>query len=1218
MKKVIHLTIVLLFCITATAQEFGCGHDRIVQLQRENNKNYDDELKRLNEAVKNYIDANYNKPQPPPTNTLYTIPVVFHIVHPSGDAYGTGANISYNQILSQLNAINAAYQRNYPAYNGQQHAAYAQNTNIRFCLARTAMPANVSFYNGPSGTEWGVMRYADNNLTNHQMTIAGANALLGLTHPSPSYFPFANYLNIWVVTSMGNGPGTVMGYAPTPLMNGYPLDGVVMRSDVVGDNSTGSTFNLGYNLQQGKVLCHEIGHYLNLYHIFQGGCAGANPAGSLTDACDLNGDFICDIEPCTTQNYNCLLGTPNTCTANYNTGTTTLDMLEDYMSYADDDCMNTFTADQCQRMWTTLNQMRFNLWQNANLSATGVIGNGGCLSAFLMKQISKSTNNICAGVSFTLSNPLGGNSATSWSWTTAGAIPASGNSNSLVVNYPSPGSYWAILAVSDGTTTLYDSLAIPVSNCSLDSSKLDRSHWYFGNYAEINFATTPASAGNSAWTYSTMYQGFESTVSMSDRNGNLLFYTNSTNLWDRNHNQVNNSPLFANQGGSSTPGLISIPFPGDSSRYVIISSPHTGQDYDSIYYAVYDTLQQIVTPKRGFRHASLPAKYAEGLTVVPHCNGSDYWIICRPWYTQPTAANGYAMLLTSAGPQNIDTVIVSQGMVPATSGQLKANPAGNRLIQANYGGGPFAYFYNFNQATGQITNQTPSLPTTNGSAIPTGAVFSPNGTVAYVVVQYAFGQVSQLHKIDMTTMTTQSLVTPNGFKGLQLEVGPDNNIYVSQTDYMNLSVGRIINPNNWATAQFIPSVINFNGGINPFGGLCNFMDARPGPVLDADFVLTMLNCTTFQMTVGNCWSVYKASWQFGDGATGQGLNVSHTYAGPGTYPVQLILSVGNYSLPPVIKYVTILPQTVAITGPTVLCQGNPYPNSYGTASVSGATYTWTVNNGGVMGPNGLPFADIGSSGTGVMTIAVTVNNNGCISNGTKTVVIDALPVITFTLPPQVCQGNTIALTANPAGGGFSGAGVNGSTFSASATGTAMISYSVATVNGCAGLAQRTINVVSAPQVSFASLPHQVCVNAPLSLTASPQGGTFLGAGVTGSTFVPQSAGVYTINYNYAQGNCSSTTSRTVSAVVCTGLENEIIRTGGLRVFPNPSGGRFTIIGTGLTGRLEVINAIGQVIETRAFTGDSLLDLSMYPNGLYVVQLSSEQGVQTIKLIKQAQ
>ena len=78
-----------------------------------------------------------------------------------------------------------------------------------------------------------------------------------------------------------------------------------MRTDIIGDNTTGNTFALGFGLDQGKILSHEIGHYLNLYHIFQGGCAGTNPAGATTDACDLNGDNICDIEPCTTQNYSC-------------------------------------------------------------------------------------------------------------------------------------------------------------------------------------------------------------------------------------------------------------------------------------------------------------------------------------------------------------------------------------------------------------------------------------------------------------------------------------------------------------------------------------------------------------------------------------------------------------------------------------------------------------------------------------------------------------------------------------------------------------------------------------------------------------------------------------------------------------------------------------------------------------------------------------------------
>ncbi|MEI8136425.1 MAG: hypothetical protein WCH21_03770 [Bacteroidota bacterium] len=59
------------------------------------------------------------------------------------------------------------------------------------------MPSSVNFYNGPSGAYKGVIRYADNTLTNHQITNPSATALLGLTHPTKGYFfPFTNYLNI--------------------------------------------------------------------------------------------------------------------------------------------------------------------------------------------------------------------------------------------------------------------------------------------------------------------------------------------------------------------------------------------------------------------------------------------------------------------------------------------------------------------------------------------------------------------------------------------------------------------------------------------------------------------------------------------------------------------------------------------------------------------------------------------------------------------------------------------------------------------------------------------------------------------------------------------------------------------------------------------------------------------------------------------------------------
>lgn len=60
-----------------------------------------------------------------------------------------------------------------------------------------------------------------------------------------------------------------------------------MRSDIIGDNTTGNAFSLGYGLTQGKILAHEAGHYFNLMHIFEGRCAGANAATTTSDQCGL-------------------------------------------------------------------------------------------------------------------------------------------------------------------------------------------------------------------------------------------------------------------------------------------------------------------------------------------------------------------------------------------------------------------------------------------------------------------------------------------------------------------------------------------------------------------------------------------------------------------------------------------------------------------------------------------------------------------------------------------------------------------------------------------------------------------------------------------------------------------------------------------------------------------------------------------------------------------
>ncbi len=1162
----------LVFSLTgflSTAQTPACGDDLIRSIQKKNRRDYEQRIKLMNESIKYYVDQHSgNNAGRPATTTSYTIPVVFHIVHPTGQAYGTGNNISYQQILSQLNALNAAFAKNYPAYNNQAHPSYAQNTDIQFCLASIAMPSSVSFYNGPGGVEKGVMRYADNSLSNHQMSNTDAAALAGLTHPTGNHFPYDKYLNIWVVSSIGgSSSGIVMGYAPLPLMGSYPLDGVIMRSDVIGDNSTGNSFALGYALTQGKVLVHEVGHYLNLMHIFEGGCAGANAAGSATDPCDLNGDMICDIEPSTTQNINCNSPIPNTCSATYPTGTTANDMIEDYMSYADDDCMNTFTQGQKLRMQATLNALRSGLWQTANLAATGVIGAGGCSNATLYIDIVRPSTNYCTNAALALSNPTVGNTSSSWQWTLTGGTPSSATTSSVSVTYTAPGLYYAKLKISDGIIFQTDSIPIAITSCTLDPKKLNRSNWLFGDSCSISFASGNATINDLVLRKKTQ-RAFEMAVSMSDSLGNLLFYSDGVNLWDNAHNQVNNSPIFgwniatstSDYKGSSVYGFTAFEVPKQPGKYALICIPPQetnsgGQNiYCMISSIIYDSNNHTITPFQSLTHPSIYTPgtntFSEDLCVVPHCNGVDYWVLVRGWTSNFMNGNIYAFLFNQNGLNPTAPPVVSGPFVSPTGvGGIKPNPAGDKIICGS-GIGKFL-MYNFNPATGVLSNEIQLPVTLSNNNLCLTCVFSPNGQYAYLKYETGPATGGYIQQVDVNSLsvvrtltTTNPNAQPWGFG--YMEIGPDNNIYYNTTNPFYL--GRIANPNSptasaiGAPVAFIPTYTMCNTNLS----LINYVEADKHAEV-APLMVQNSNCSSYSFSVNPCWSIYNASWNFGDGsATANGNTVLHTYSTPGVYTVSLTLSYNGQSIPVYTKTVTVSSSTIAINGPSAICKGNTYVNNYSATNIAGASYTWSASNATISGPSTISSINLVSGSTGVATLSLQVMNGGCLSSGTKTITIDTIPQVALTASTLSCVGSTVTLNGTPTGGAYTGT-----------------------------------NVASA-------------------------------------ALTPTATGIHKVYYTYTNSNgCANTASLSVMVNACTGLE-ELNGAIVFKLYPNPTNGMMFVSGNTEISKIEVFNAIGQIVLERdqVHSDAATLDLSQSAKGIYVVRLFTEKGIYVQRVMKE--
>jgi len=245
---------------------------------------------------------------------IVNIPTVVHVVYNTPEQ-----NISDAQVLSQLEVLNQDYSASNPD-RGNVPAVWNNvvgNPNIRFVLSDTDPNGSVS--NGITRTQTAKTSFSTNEGVKAGKT-GGVNA-----------WPSDRYLNIWVC-NLGGG---LLGYAQFP--GGPPeTDGVVILNSAFGTTGTAAA---PYNL--GRTTTHEVGHWLNLFHIWG-------------DRLDCNGDdLVADTPKQQAPNYR-KPTFPHVSCGNGPNG----DMFMNYMDYVDDDTMIMFTAGQVERMNATLDGPR--------------------------------------------------------------------------------------------------------------------------------------------------------------------------------------------------------------------------------------------------------------------------------------------------------------------------------------------------------------------------------------------------------------------------------------------------------------------------------------------------------------------------------------------------------------------------------------------------------------------------------------------------------------------------------------------------------------------------------------------------------------------------------------------------------------------------------------------------------------------------------------------
>lgn len=307
---------------------------------------------------------------------VYYIPVIVHIIH-NGENVGSGSNISQAQVNSQIKVLNEDFRRalSSPGHNNHKDGADAK---IEFLLA-------LRDENGNSLSESGIHR-VDGNQSSWEV-----EDINDYVKPNTIWDP-TKYLNIWVV-NFGGTSSDLLGYAQFPSLSGLDglatngglskTDGVVMRNTAFGN--TGSVQS-PYN--GGRTATHEIGHWLGLRHIWGDG--------------DCYEDDYCDDTPrAADANYECKKN--NSCSKFSGN-----DMIENYMDYTPDGCMNIFTQDQKERMRAVLETCP----RRKELLKSDVATGGGTLP---IAFFSADKTEICEGSTIEfVDNSI--NNPTSWKW----------------------------------------------------------------------------------------------------------------------------------------------------------------------------------------------------------------------------------------------------------------------------------------------------------------------------------------------------------------------------------------------------------------------------------------------------------------------------------------------------------------------------------------------------------------------------------------------------------------------------------------------------------------------------------------------------------------------------------------------------------------------------------------------------------------------------------
>jgi gliding motility-associated-like protein len=451
--------------------------------------------------------------------------------------------------------------------------------------------------------------------------------------------------------------------------------------------------------------------------------------------------------------------------------------------------------------------------------------------------------------------------------------------------------------------------------CSINlRAQKQTDHWYFGNKAGLNF-----SQGQLRILADSKMNAPAGSTSISNENGDLLFYSDGNTVWNRNHEIMENGTgLYAENKNTQT--SIIIPKPNNKTRFYIFTTRK--EDATSpiiiagIYYSEIEISDSYPLGKVIVKNFRLISSTTEKITATFHKNGKDVWVITNgnSLYDKEDNSTIYAIKVSDKGIQTPITTELNQdqnSQIKTTTGQIKVAPDGSKIVITN---GTWLYMYNFNNETGVLSNKQIINTQINFTSayVNYGVSFSQNSKILY----YATTLFSGLQK-NFTILQKDLTIANSGAIGNpiysspfydrgSLQIGSDGKIYVA-----------LQNKGDGAISSTKLGVINFP---EKLGSACNFEETitlSPGQstlglpnFIQSYFVsriLTKNACYVddFSFSGISYLDLIKVDWDFGDGTTKSGLNPTHKYKSSGSYIVKADLTLTDNTIITVYKTVIV-------------------------------------------------------------------------------------------------------------------------------------------------------------------------------------------------------------------------------------------------------------------------------------------------------------------------